>query len=329
MPTTILIAIRDLTTLHAIGQALGREHHVVCTQHGREALELVTNGEITLAIIDTELIDMSGLDLLRALGPYQRGCPCLFITRLGYEATIDEVIRLGVTYCIEQPLTMGLFLSFARRAIADRSNTSGTAVRQHSFVRWADLIVPVVTLPNDVRTLEEWARATAVSVGALRNWCRTAGLPSRRSLLLARSLRAVILRMSSSASPADLLNIVDRRTLSKMLLEAGGTSTDLPSNADEFLKRQQFVTNGDAIDTLRTALALAGFLPNQVSGDASLGSVHELVDNRSGAATPPIDGPTRLRGLRPLLRQKGRQAIVTIDLAQGDVPKGLRGQRAR
>ena len=267
MVSNILIAIRDLTTLHAVRTTLGQEHSVTCTQRGTEALELVATSAMTLAIVDAELIDMSGLQLLLALRCRARDLPCIFITRLGYDETDDEAMALGVTSCIAQPLTMGMLLGAVRRAIRVGCNTGSSAVRQHSLVRWADLIVPVVDLPYDVRTLEEWGRARAVSVGTLRNWCRAADLPSRRSLLLARALRAVVLHMSSSVSPADVLNIVDRRTLAKMLLDAGGTSTDLPSNIQEFFARQRFITNGEAMEALRTALTLAGVLTHSIVGD--------------------------------------------------------------
>ena len=87
--------------------------------------------------------------------------------------------------------------------------------------------------------------------------------------MMARVLRAVIQHQASATPPAELLNVVDRRTLSKMLLDAGGTSSELPRNVQEFLDRQRFITNAGALDVLRTALARAGFLPDSSSNDLS------------------------------------------------------------
>ena len=124
----------------------------------------------------------------------------------------------------------------------------------HSLCRWADTVVKSVTSPSDLRTLNEWGRFVGVSVGGLRNWCRSANLPARRSLLFARLLRAVIRQRGTEMTPDVLLNVVDRRTLAKLLALAGGPAGQLPHTLEDYLTRQQLIRKPGALATIRLAL---------------------------------------------------------------------------
>ena len=73
----------------------------------------------------------------------------------------------------------------------------------------------------------------------------------------ARPRRSVRRDRASVPAPfavAQELNVVDRRTLAKLLVASGGTSTRLPGNKDEFLKRQQFIDNQAALSAVQAAL---------------------------------------------------------------------------
>lgn len=126
--------------------------------------------------------------------------------------------------------------------------------RPHSLQRWAKVIVKTIDLPGDPRTLSDWGRAIGVSVGGLRNWCACAGIKSKQSLMFARLLRAVVRQRQTCASPEELLDIVDRRTVVKVLVAAGGVARRLPLSEDEFLDRQTFVSDRRAIETVRNEL---------------------------------------------------------------------------
>jgi hypothetical protein len=71
-----------------------------------------------------------------------------------------------------------------------------------------------------------------------------------------RLLRAVIRQQGSSLAAEDLLDIVDRRTLAKLLKLAGGTNTDLPKSVAQFLDRQQIIQSAKAIMAVKAALSL-------------------------------------------------------------------------
>jgi hypothetical protein len=127
-------------------------------------------------------------------------------------------------------------------------------IQAHSIERWTGVVVRTISSPTDPRTLEQWGRAVGASAGTLRNWCRTAHLSARRSLLFARVLRAVARHQHSAERPEDLLDVVDQRTLAKILAASGGTADQLPRTIDEFLSRQQLIACPMGIEEVRRTI---------------------------------------------------------------------------
>ena len=97
-----------------------------------------------------------------------------------------------------------------------RSIPSGD-LHMHASSRWADAVVRIISSQSDPKTISEWGHLINVSGGALRNWCRTAGLEPKKSLDFGRVLRAVMRHKASSVLPQDLLDVSDLRTLSRLL----------------------------------------------------------------------------------------------------------------
>jgi hypothetical protein len=122
----------------------------------------------------------------------------------------------------------------------------------HSVDRWADLVSAVTQSRDDPRTIDAWARATAVSPATLRAWCRLAHLSPKRSLALARALRAARLAEREGCLPECLLDIKDPRTL-RRFLDQSGLKGDLGSSPDpgRLLERQTFIDINQAIEALR------------------------------------------------------------------------------
>jgi hypothetical protein len=122
-------------------------------------------------------------------------------------------------------------------------------------MRWAQPIVRVIESPEDPRTLTEFGRVAFVSVGCFRNWCRTARVSSRASLLFARALRAVYrLEHNRSSQPENLLSFVDQRTIAKFVRKCGGHGGRLPDAVTAFLEHQQFIANREAIEAVQVVL---------------------------------------------------------------------------
>jgi hypothetical protein len=168
-------------------------------------------------------------------------------------------MRLGAVDYLEKPLTPDDVLHAVRAALAPETSneTDGGAVPVcHATARWADAVAKVIDASEDPRTLELWGRHIGASPSSLRNWCRMAGLSPKRSLSVARVIRAIGWG-SSSHRLEDIFNVTDRRTLNQLLKLGGDTTSppgSVPRTVDEFFQRQRWISNPVAVNELKRAL---------------------------------------------------------------------------
>jgi len=208
------------------------------------------------AVIFVGLPDFCGLTLLERL---RCDCvECVVVTERGDYRTAVRAMRLGAFDCLEAPVDENELLAAVVHATAKSANGKASTLHgdaeAHSLRRWATLVVRMLDSPADPRTIKEWGRTIGTSSGALRNWCRTAQLSARRSLLLGRVLRAIA-HKGDSTPPEHLLDIVDRRTLAKVFLLAGGDGNSLPETLEDCLQRQRLINDTRAIAEVRAEMS--------------------------------------------------------------------------
>jgi ActR/RegA family two-component response regulator len=232
------------------------EFDVATAETGQSGIAVAAAHEPHALIVNLKLPDISGVDVAHAVR-LARPTSCIVVTGVHRCHDAVRAMRGGADYCIEKAADSKLLLRIIKPMLFQSPDVrcDFDSVVAHSLKRWADVLVSSIESPTDLRTLEEWGRFVGVSVGGLRNWCRTASLPARRSLLLARVLRAVIMQQRTTLPPDGLLNIVDRRTLGKLLAQSGGTDGQLPTSLEEFLERQRLIEQPKAIAVLRATLS--------------------------------------------------------------------------
>jgi len=150
---------------------------------------------------------------------------------------------------------------------------SDATVISHAADRLAKAIVVATGSPGDPRTLTLWGQTVGVSRGALRVWCAAARVPARSCLDFVRVLRAVIL---ASNQPWDLfstLDVVDRRSLLR-LLDRGGlrelVRSEQPPTVTEFLTIQRFLENPQVVEAVSRHLNRTNkYAPTRRSSAAS------------------------------------------------------------
>ncbi|MBY0494104.1 MAG: response regulator [Cyanobacteria bacterium] len=221
---------------------------------GSDVLRLSTEDSWDLILVGLQLADMNGLDLIRQLRCGNRSVQCVLLAGVAIDEHALQALRVGVRDYLRRPL-FGFDPTRATGEVRHLQMTGSLApLEPHARERWANVVIAAISSPRDLRTLQDWARHAAVSSGAIRNWCRTARISARRSLLFARVLRAVLRQGERNGKPEDLLNIVDRRTLAKLLRSCGGTADHLPTSMTDFLEHQRLIDDGAAIDQIRAAL---------------------------------------------------------------------------
>ena len=133
---------------------------------------------------------------------------------------------------------------------------SKEGVISHSADRLARAIVLATNSPSDPRTLTAWGQQAGASRGALRVWCKSAGVSARSCLDFLRVLRAVILSSHQPWDLLSLLDVVDQRSLLK-LLDRGGVRElcrEAPPTVDDYLLRQRFLDNQQILQAVARRL---------------------------------------------------------------------------
>jgi len=259
----ILFIDDDEICLDSIGQILQLHGHEFSgSLTGSEGLRLARQWKPDVALVDLRLPDTSGLEVLSQL---KIDCPAtsriLFSAYTTLDAAVDAM-RLGACDCLTKPAFEEDIVAAVERALAQQPHPAESALAEavappeaYAAARWAQPIVRVIGAQHDPRTLTQFGKAVFVSVGCFRNWCRTTRISSRASLLFARALRAVYrYEHDPSTRPENLLSIVDQRTIVKFVKKCGGHGDRLPDSVADFLQRQQFVANPDAIEAIRKQL---------------------------------------------------------------------------
>jgi len=240
-------------------------HSVVTTQRAEDGLAAAFRIQPHLAVVETDLTDLRALEVIATLHRELPQTASVLVTGRGTYDIAVAALRAGATWLASKPLLLQELLrvidicsvrdcGISNPALVTRTGVRGSDVELHSVARWTALVVALLDSPTDPRTLNEWGRIVAVSTGGLRNWCYTAGLSARRSLLFARLLRAVWIGVRCQRRPEDLLDIVDRRTVTKVLRLASGGKERLPETVEEFLQCQQILPDRRATDCVRSAL---------------------------------------------------------------------------
>jgi MoxR-like ATPase len=126
--------------------------------------------------------------------------------------------------------------------------------RFYAAERWVNTVYAVTSSPEDPKTFYQWGRLVGASRSTLATWCRGAGVSPRRSLQLARLLRALVLTDGRLTLLQQVLDIAEPRTLQRLLERAGLRPDENQVPAMDFLARQRLVNHPVAINQLTSLL---------------------------------------------------------------------------
>jgi DNA-binding response OmpR family regulator len=253
----------DNATSAALETALlSRSFNVVTAPLGREGLDLLRTRSVDVVVCELRLPDMSGLDVLRSIKGWRIDAPVVIVTATGTVREAVAAMRLGAADFLGKPLTCDDVQAIVEVAADNTSERPCAramvdAAEVHAYSRWARAVAPIVYATKDPRTTRDWSRVVYASPGTLRNWCRTANIPARRSLVFGRLLRAVYRCREQLNRPEELLDVVDLRTIAGLLELAGlDAEVGLPKTVEAFLTKQRMITEPLVLREIRKALGL-------------------------------------------------------------------------
>jgi DNA-binding response OmpR family regulator len=260
---SVLIIDDDLGTRETFDWALRADGiRVSTTASGAAAIGLATSEQFDLLLIDLELPDMRGTDVVHALRAESVVAPFVLISAfLTTEATVDAM-RLGAYDVLDKPVSVDDLPRLVRTAVHEsdqgrapsvRRSVSLEALRQSADVdlrasaadRWVFNVIKGCVATQDPKTLKLWADEAAVSYTTLRESCALVGIGPHDACNLMRMLRAILHMAAEGSALATLLDTGDSRTLAQLIDTAGFRShADVKAaSISDFFCRQRFVAN--------------------------------------------------------------------------------------
>jgi CheY-like chemotaxis protein len=113
----------DPTILSTVSRLLGKEgHQVTAAVSRRLALERAREGRPDLAILDLQLADGSGLDLLGSLREMHPGLPVLIVSGYLPESVLSQALSLERVLLVQKPVETGRLLQAMGRLTASRAS---------------------------------------------------------------------------------------------------------------------------------------------------------------------------------------------------------------
>jgi phosphoserine phosphatase RsbU/P len=124
----ILVVDDEAGMLRSVERVLGKNYHVASVRSPREALGLARSFKPDLAILDIQMPEMDGFQLMEELQSFDPELDVIFMTGSIHEidAKLIKAIRKDAFYFLQKPFDRGVLLTLVERCLElkrlDRSN---------------------------------------------------------------------------------------------------------------------------------------------------------------------------------------------------------------
>lgn len=154
----ILLVDDDMASLEVLREILTRVgYDTVSAESGYEALQIVQETSIDLALLDFNLPDTTGAELLRQIKRLQPRVPAIIMSANTSQGVKFDVFEAGAYTFISKPIDLPQLLKFVSRAldpkqrwrsrhqdseqaVSTNQNTQAIRVKRLSIFRWIRII---------------------------------------------------------------------------------------------------------------------------------------------------------------------------------------------
>jgi two-component system NtrC family sensor kinase len=171
---TIVVVDDDYMVANFIaGKLLPRlGYATLVANDGKSALEIIQKNNISLILLDLELPDMTGLDVLRKVNRDGRRIPTIMITGHGSEKVAIEAFRLGVEDYLSKPVDTSALIEALNRSLTQtrlRREKEQLTNQLKEQVSWLTTLVRVGrSITSTLETDEVLRRIVAAGVELTR-----------------------------------------------------------------------------------------------------------------------------------------------------------------
>ncbi len=145
----ILIVDDDIASLEVLSEVLNRANYrTFSASTGYDAVKIIQEKPLDLAILDYDLPDTTGLELLQHI---KRTRPGMFVIIMSANTSTNvkfDVFEAGAFTFIPKPIDLRQFLQFVRRAIGFKEQSAASSprrantiqIRKSIFFRWTRIV---------------------------------------------------------------------------------------------------------------------------------------------------------------------------------------------
>lgn len=114
------VTMRQL--LHFALQRLGDDVEIVEAGDGLEALKIVQQGGVDVALVDLNMPVMDGFKLIKHMheDPHSKDIPIVIITTEGKQESMDKAKSLGIQHYITKPIKQSAVLDTVRELLKNK-----------------------------------------------------------------------------------------------------------------------------------------------------------------------------------------------------------------
>jgi DNA-binding NtrC family response regulator len=134
---TVLLVDDDPDCLDAINQILRRDGYgTIPTSNGKEAINALKVNSIDLAVVDFNMPDMNGLQVIREIKNIKHNLPVILVTAEPSEKLRVESIKFGAYSLLTKPINIPNFRQTILKAIQSPALRTVELRRSMVFIRW-------------------------------------------------------------------------------------------------------------------------------------------------------------------------------------------------
>ena len=145
----ILLVDDDTSSLEVLGEVLTRAgYETLLAESGYEAIRLIQENSIDLAILDFNLPDTTGSELLQQIKQFHPDAPVIIMSANTSQRIKLDVFEAGAYTFIAKPIDLPQLLRFVARGLSfkqqwasvPRTGSQTIQIKRSIFFRWIKII---------------------------------------------------------------------------------------------------------------------------------------------------------------------------------------------
>ena len=108
---TILLVEDEPQLLQSTGRMLEGQFNIFPAMNGRDAFDLMMQVHIDCAIIDVNLKDMNGFELVSMMRGQEKKTPVIMVSGRGFESYKSMLQPLEISHCLQKPYEIDALIS--------------------------------------------------------------------------------------------------------------------------------------------------------------------------------------------------------------------------